>query len=403
VSVGPRRWGLLAGVVAGVVLLIAVGLSTGGSAPRTPGPGSSTTGTSTAATTSSQVIPGKPAPAGEQFGINVNRLFDDGTYSQAQIAGQLRALAATGTTVARSDALWEASEPNPPVAGAHRYSWSFDDRIAASLAAEGLTWLPILDYTAPWAESVPGQDHSPPRLAADYAAYAGAFAARYGSDGTFWRAHPTLPARPVSTYEIWNEPDNSEFWLPTPVAGAYADLYLAARDAILAADPRARAIVGGLTHPDSFLPAMLAALPALRGQLDGVAVHPYGNPLVVLGKLRSDRSTLNRLGLASVPLYVSEFGWTTSPPGTLNYAPSATRPRYIEATMDALGHLDCGVAAAILYTWVTPQRNPADREDWYGIHGPTGTPTSSSEAFSRGLRRATEPAPEVPLCAAARR
>ena len=80
---------------------------------------------------------------------------------------------ATGATVARSDAFWEAAEPHAPVNGSHQYDWSFDDRVAGSLAAHGLTWLPIIDYTAPWAQSVSGQDHSPPRSFADYAAYAG--------------------------------------------------------------------------------------------------------------------------------------------------------------------------------------------------------------------------------------
>ena len=121
--------------------------------------------------------PALPAPAGQVFGINVNRLFNDLTYTQAQIDAQLAAVRATGATVARSDALWEAAEPHAPVDGRHRYDWSFDDQIAGSLAAHGLTWLPIIDYTAPWAQSVSGQDHSPPRSDADYAAYAAAFAA----------------------------------------------------------------------------------------------------------------------------------------------------------------------------------------------------------------------------------
>jgi hypothetical protein len=393
-----RRWlSAAAGVLVGVALLAAVLLEHGGEARRgSTAAGSTTTAAASATTTAPP--PGKPAPAGEQFGVNVNRLFDDGTYSPAQMEAQLRALASTGATLARSDALWEATEPTAPVGGVHHYSWSFDDRIAAQLAAHGLSWLPIVDYSAPWAQSVPGQDHSPPARAGDYAAYAGALAARYGNGGSFWREHPALPARPVGTYEIWNEPDNSEFWTPGPNAAAYADLYTAARDAIRAADPDARAIVGGLTHPNTFLPAMLAARPGLHGQLDGVAVHPYGNPLVVLGKLRSDRATLDRLALSAVPLYVTEFGWTTSPAGTLNYAPAERRPRYIEATTAALGHLDCGVAAVTLYTWITPQRNPADREDWYGIDGLDGSPTASSRAFAQGVRRAGRPAATIRLC-----
>ena len=398
----PRRpvWlllGALAVTAAAVLLIVGAG--------RSPGPGASRSTTSqTSASSSStttptaQPPPARPAPRAEQFGINVNRLFDDGTFTQAQIDAQLRALEDTGATVARSDALWEASEPSPPVAGVHTYSWAFDDRIAASLAVHGLTWLPVIDYTAPWALSVPGQDHSPPASASDYAAYAGAFAARYGRAGSFWRAHPELTPRPVGTYEIWNEPDNAEFWVPSPDAGRYADLYLTARTAILAADSAARVIVGGLTQPTSFLSAMLAARPALRGHVDGVAVHPYGNPLVVLGKLRGDRAGLDSLGFASVPLYVTEFGWTTSPPGALNYAPATVRPGYIATTLDALGHLDCAVATVVLYTWVTPEQNPANLEDWYGLRGPDGAPTAASAAFARGIHDAQSRGRTLSLC-----
>ncbi len=328
----------------------------------------------------------------------MNRLFNDRTYTVAQIDAQLQALARTGARLARSDALWEAAEPAPPVDGVHHYQWAFADEIAGALAAHGLRWLPIIDYSAPWAQSIPGQDHSPPRVPADYAAYAAALAGRYGRGGSFWSAHPSLPPQPVNTYEIWNEPDNGQFWTPTPDPSRYAELYRQARNAITAVDPNARVIVGGLTVPTTFLPAMLSADPQLQGHIDGVAVHPYGNPAVVLEKLRADRAALVSLGLAAVPMYVTEFGWTTHPAGALNYAPAPRRPDYITRTLAALGHLDCGIAASLLYTWVTPERDVTNSQDWYGIHLPTGGGTPDTVAFTAGLRQATEPAPPIRLC-----
>ena len=338
-------------------------------------------------------LPAIPAPPSQVFGINVNRLFNDLTYTQSQIDAQLAAVRATGATVARSDALWEAAEPHAPVDGRHRYDWSFDDQIAGSLAAHGLTWLPIIDYTAPWAQSVSGQDHSPPRSDADYAAYAGAFAARYGSGGAFWRAHPGLAPLPVTAIEVWNEPDNPEFWTPEPDAGAYARLYLDARSAIDAANPAIRVLVGGLTNASVFLPAMVSAVSELRGHVDGVALHPYGNPAVVLARVHGARAALVSLGMGAVPLYVTEFGWTTQPAGAVGYAPAARRPADIEGVLDTLGHLRCGLAATLLYTWVTPERDATDGQDWYGIANPTdptaGTPDTA--AFAAGLRAAAAP------------
>lgn len=386
--------------------LVAVALLAGcGSAePERHGPhGATTTFTGTGATTPAPLeppaqLPAQPPPATEEFGVNVNRLFNDRTYTPAQIDDQLAALQRTGATVARSDALWEWSEPAPPVSGVHRYDWSFDDAIAAALAARGLQWLAILDYSALWDESVPGQDHSPPRTPSDYAAYAQAFAARYGAGGTFWSARPSLPPEAVTTFEIWNEPDNGQFWTPTPDAAGYAHLYLAARAAIDAVDPTARVIVGGLAFPTSFLPAMLAAEPLLAGHVDGVAIHPYGDPAVVQAKVRGARATLISLGMSSVPLYVTEFGWTTAPPGALDYLPAGRRAADIVTTLSALGHLGCGLAAVLLYTWVTPERDPADSGDWFGIHAPDGADTPGTAAFAAGLRAASRPGPSGPAC-----
>ncbi len=164
-----------------------------------------------------------PVAAAEQFGANTGVLFNSGRYTTAQIDQQLAALAQTGATIVRSDALWEDSEPQPPIGFVHRYDSSFDDRVVGALAAHGLQWLPNIDYSTSWAQSAPGQDHSPPALASDYAAYAGALAARYGP------------------------------------GGAYADLYANASAAITAVEPGARVVIGGLARPAWFLSAMLAA------------------------------------------------------------------------------------------------------------------------------------------------
>jgi hypothetical protein len=329
-----------------------------------------------------------------QYGANVNWLFDDPSYTDAEIGAQLSALRATGATLARSDALWEASEPAAPTTGVHHYDWDFDDRVASMLAQHGLRWLPIVDYSAPWADSVPGVDHSPPSSVAAYAAYAGALAARYGPGGAFWRAHPRLGELPVQLYEIWNEPDNPEFWAPQPSPAAYSRLYAAARASILAAEPSARALVGGLTLPASFLSAMLAALPALRGQIDGVAIHPYGvNPDGVIAAIRRARGALDALGLGSVPLYVTEFGWTTQPAGALYWAPSSVRPGYIETTLRALGRSGCGIAAVTLYTWATPEQEPRNSQQWYGISPPGADGSADVSAFVRGLAAARRESP----------
>jgi hypothetical protein len=393
----PHPWGRFEWLASGLVVLalaaiIVIVISS--SAPTVAPP-----------STTPSPLPARPAPTGIAFGASVNRLFDDRTWTPSQIAAQLQALRATGATEARGDALWEASEPKPPSGGVHHYDWLFDDTIAGDLAAAGLRWLPILDYSAPWAQSVGGQDHSPPSSNDDYAAYGQAFAARYGAGGTFWRAHPSLHAEPVTTIEVWNEPDDGESWYPAPNAGAYATLYQLTRQAIDRVDPTAHVIIGGLVSPESFLPAMLRADPNLAGHIDGVAIHPYGTPDVVLQRVTNARRTLEALGMPGVPLYVTEFGWTVAPQGAPDYATPAQRPSFVRATLDELGHSDCGIAAAMLYTWVTPQLNLLDSADWFGI-SPVGNPgdigandAAALNAFTAGLKTAQAPGPDGSSCA----
>jgi hypothetical protein len=339
------------------------------------------------------------APAHEQFGASVNRLFDDQRYSPSQIEAELHALARTGASLARTDTLWDATETEPPSGGHHRYDWRFDDAVAASLAGNHLQWFPVLDYSPRWAQSLPGVEHSGPRNPADFAAFAHAFAARYGRSGRFWELHPALPAIPVDTYEVWNEPDNAAFWKPSPDPSRYAALYAQARDAIESVDPAARVIVGGLMKPLRFIPALIAAAPGLRNAIDGIAIHPYGaTPSVVMQSVRRVRSTLGALGLQHVALYVTEFGWVTSPPTSRHWVPPRLRPRYLRDTLTALAHSNCGIAAVIAYTWITPGLNTRDQEDWFGIH-PLGSSGSADTAgFNAGLRLAAKHVPSLAVC-----
>jgi Cellulase (glycosyl hydrolase family 5) len=395
----PRKWRQIAwlaggavalGVAALVVVLVSHGSSAGPPPPATtPTP-----------------LPARPAPTTIDYGAAVNRLFLDGTWTPAQITTQLAALAATGATVARADALWEATEPEPPTGGHHHYDWLYDDLIAADLATDKLRWLPELDYTAPWAQSVSGQDHSPPRSDADYAAYAQAFAARYGAGGSFWRAHPELPAEPVTAIEIWNEPDNAEFWYPTPSAGAYAAMYQLARQAIDKVDPQMRVVIGGLVNPQTFLPAMVAADPGLTGHIDGVAIHPYGaTPALVFTRVSNARHALDQLHMPDVPLYVTEFGWSVSPVGNPDYASPDQRPALLHDTFEELGHSDCGIAAAVVYTWVTPEKDTTDLQDWFGLSavGPLSQSLAhdaqATAGVTAGIQAARAPAATGDECA----
>jgi polysaccharide biosynthesis protein PslG len=131
----------------------------------------------------------------------------------------------------------------------------------------------------------------------------------------------------VTAYEIWNEEDNSAWW--TGSAAQYAGLIGAAYPAIKAANHNATVILGGLAANDyPYLAQLYAA--GVRGSFNGVAVHtddacsldsPYAfafnpgtqaiNRWSFLG-FSTVHAVMAANGDAAVPLYMTEFGWSTT-------------------------------------------------------------------------------------------
>jgi hypothetical protein len=240
----------------------------------------------------------------------------------------------------------------------------------------------------------------------DYAAMMGAVAGRYGRGGSFWAAHPELPRQPVTTYEIWNEPNLSSFWCPRPNPPAYARLYMAAREAIRRVDPRATIVLGGLApfrinQPSraplkmsgkAFLAQLLTAEPRLRNSIDAVGIHPYGtNAGEVLSTAEWFRATLNSVGLGNVPMMANEYGWPTH--GISPQYPAVSedqRASYLRAATADLSRSNCGLLGVAPHTWVSEQRSPISTIDWYGLANPsTGQPYPSAVAYGQAVE-ATE-------------
>jgi hypothetical protein len=259
--------------------------------------------------------------------------------------------------------------------------WRYDDYIANQLARHDLRWVPVLAFAPAWASVTPGVLHAAPRGTANYAAYAAAVARRY----------PGL----IAAFEVWNEENTLTFWRPSPDPVAYARLYAAARIAIHRADPGVPVLIGGLAGGHTRFLHTLLEQPELRGAIDGVAIHAYApTPGAVLNQVEVDRRKLDQQGFGTVPLYVTEYGWssrriTTSPlrppvpPGS--YVPLAQRPGFIvEAARDVLAS-GCNVRMAIFYAWLTQERDPTSLYQWYGVSTPAGASTPATQTIARDL------------------
>src|SRR5215211_1099397 len=183
----------------------------------------------------------------DYYGASGNDVFVD---PAVKASDQLAAMSAGGIAQVRFDAEWARVEPNPPDAqtGAHDYRWAYYDSRVESLARHGQRWYPVLAYNTSWSGATQGDLTSAPARVSDYAADAASLARRYGRGGSFWSAHSELTPPPVTSYEIWNEPNSQFFWHPQDQAPErYADLYAAARTAIRGVDSAARVVTGGLT------------------------------------------------------------------------------------------------------------------------------------------------------------
>jgi hypothetical protein len=349
------------------------------------------------------------AVADDYVGVSVGTLF---TADRSLVPGggeQLDRLAQSGMPVARVDATWHNLEPFGPAPGFAR-NWVAGDRIAAALAARGVRWFPVLGYATPWSTTVAGTDKAAPANQDWFASYAAGIADRYGPGGIFWKAHPELPNLPVTAMELWNEPNLAAYWHPGPDPAAYASLYLTTHAAVHAVAPSVQLVTGGLSpyaQPDQFVREMVAAQPSLASVLDGVGLHPYAaGPTGVVDEITSLRSTLRSLGAGTVPISVTELGWPrpNQSPNAAFALPDDTRAGAVSLVADALRGSDCGIDRLLFFTLQTPESNPVEQEDWFGLLHADGTPTSAFGAMSAAAARSTTPtAPSLAMCGSAAR
>lgn len=335
-----------------------------------------------------------PAVAPDTLGVNMQWTFHAGEWGRlgwAPWGAWIRAAHQWGIDVVREDAQWDLAEPNPPdpTTGQHTYTWSnpgFEwalDYWVRDLARSGIRWQPIIDYSASWASSVPGDIDYPPASDAEFAGYARAVAHRYGRNGYFWKGNPSLPYRPVTTYEIWNEENLQSFWKSGCDPTAYGHLFVAAATQIHQIDPYATVVVGGLADGGynsasctaaDFATSLEQNTPGVYAAAGGVALHPYG-PYIpdVESAVTAFRQTLDQqVGVPNIPLYLTEYGWPSSayaggglPETSLTGAPN--RADAITTTARDLSLSNCLVRNVMIHTWDSPEADHNNPQDWYGI------------------------------------
>lgn len=187
------------------------------------------------------------------------------------------------------DLVQRATDADIPILGILAYSMK---RVAS--AATGL-------QGDPWALS-----YCPPDDIDQFATFAGTVVARY-SQVLYW--------------EVWNEPNTTYFWRPSPDPGRYVELLKASYAAIKAANPKAVVVLGGLSPgagngqvntmtASSFLETVYQD--GGENYFDAVGFHPYNDgvmpDLYLADYVNSVHDVMTQYGDANKKLWVTEIG-----------------------------------------------------------------------------------------------
>ncbi len=247
----------------------------------------------------------------------------------AKVERELKLLADAGIGLIRQEIQWVEIEPHAKGVYIDNHgedSWAKFDRIVNLAQRFGIEVLARLDRAPPWA--TPGfnpQDNPsiqmPPADVTDFADFAAAVAARYRGK--------------VKYFQIWNEPNLFGEWGGRPPdPAAYLDMLREVGAAVRGANPDAVIVLAGLaptieTGPDNLSDLLfLERLYQLgaKGAFDVASSMSYGlftgprDPRIEAPRTNFPRAVLWREimeahGDAGTPIWASEYGWMSLPPG----------------------------------------------------------------------------------------
>jgi hypothetical protein len=294
-------------------------------------------------------------------------------------------------------ALWQDLEPARGVYNEHLIGAL--NAKAAALHARGVKVLVVVHRAPAWASGGRG-GIAPPSDPAAFGAFMGSLAQR-------------VPG--VDAWELWNEPDGSEFWLDGPEPGRYAALLKAAYPAIKAAQPGDVVVTGGMVGNDMDFLAQLYDHGA-QGYFDAVGVHTdtacltngpdvhYRDERGRIGRYtfsgyREVHAVMSAHGDGAKPIWMTELGWNTQStrPGSCNTGAFAgqkrigvserRQARFLRAAYRCLA-ADPFVAVGL---WFGMQDIPAaSHARGYGLYRAGGRAKPAARAFKR-LRRGIAP------------
>lgn len=221
--------------------------------------------------------------------------YFDGTSSMARLRRHFAVARRAGVRYLRCAFSWNGIETSPG-----HYDWQFWDNLVTLASQNHVELIPYVAYTPKWAaRNEKDFWKQPPRDPMLYADFMYTIASRYRG-----RIH---------SWEIWNEPDNKDYWMGT--ADEFATLTIAAAKRIREADPSAVLVLGGMANgPGNFF-RMLIEKHHLDRYVDVVAMHAYpeswldGPAELIFNRWVPEMSRIIAADASGDDLWLNEMGY----------------------------------------------------------------------------------------------
>jgi Cellulase (glycosyl hydrolase family 5) len=181
--------------------------------------------------------------------------YFDGKDSLERVRRHMRVARAVGVRYLRCAFSWNGIEPERG-----QYRFDFWDMLVNEAGRAGIELIPYVAYTPKWAAvSQTNFWEQPPADPADYARFMQTLAKRFRGKIRHW--------------ELWNEPDNREYWQGSPEQ--FAKTIIAAAQAIRKVAPEDALVLGGMSREPSDFSQTVISKYHLDQYLGVLAMHAY--------------------------------------------------------------------------------------------------------------------------------
>jgi hypothetical protein len=239
----------------------------------------------------------------------------------------LQGLRANKVRTVRFSFDWRSVQPKRP----NGFNWVKWDTQVGRLAAYGIRVVPAMWGNPKWVGQARDWARPPIDSAKDKAAWQNFLKAavrRYGPGGIYWNTgykeqygEAAVPL-PITTWQVWNEPNLKKFFIHYPSPKEYAQLLALSHGAIKSVDSNAQILLGGMpgngdVKATDFLNELYkqAKVPNVKRYFNAAALHPYNAKLSqVESQISQFRGIMKRWGDAAKPLWISEIAWGSARP-----------------------------------------------------------------------------------------